>query len=47
VRIPFISGYTGDALASRGVFEPHVQLLSKPFTLEAVLRKVREILDGR
>ncbi|HEY6554314.1 MAG TPA: PAS domain S-box protein, partial [Vicinamibacteria bacterium] len=46
VRILFISGYTGDALASRGVVEPQAILLSKPFTSDALLRKVREVLDG-
>jgi two-component system cell cycle sensor histidine kinase/response regulator CckA len=46
VRILFISGYVGDALARHGVFEPQAKLLSKPFTPEALLRKVREVLEA-
>jgi two-component system, cell cycle sensor histidine kinase and response regulator CckA len=40
--ILFISGYTHDALADA---EQHVQLLSKPFTHQALLARVRELLD--
>jgi two-component system, cell cycle sensor histidine kinase and response regulator CckA len=47
VQILFISGYVGDALARHGVFEPQARFLSKPFTADALLRKVREVLDGR
>ena len=47
VQILFISGYIGDALARQGVFEPQAKFLSKPFTSDALLRKVREVLDGR
>jgi CheY-like chemotaxis protein len=47
VRVLFISGYVGDALARHGVFEPEARFLSKPFTSEALLRKVRDVLDGR
>jgi PAS domain S-box-containing protein len=47
VQILFISGYVGDALARQGVFEPQAKFLSKPFTSDALLRKVREVLDGR
>jgi CheY-like chemotaxis protein len=46
VRVLFVSGYVGDALARHGVSEPEARLLSKPFTAEALLRKVREVLDG-
>jgi two-component system cell cycle sensor histidine kinase/response regulator CckA len=47
VRVLFISGYVGDALARHGVFEPQAKLLSKPFAADTLLRKVREVLDGR
>jgi PAS domain S-box-containing protein len=46
VQVLFISGYVGDALARHGVFEPQAKLLGKPFTADALLRKVREVLDG-
>jgi len=47
VQVLFISGYIGDALARHGVLEPQAKLLSKPCTSDALLRKVREVLDGR
>ena len=44
-KIIFMSGYTDDAVAHHGVLESGVTLLVKPFTREALVRKVREVLD--
>lgn len=41
----YISGYSADILAQRGILATDVQFLSKPFTLDALARKVREVLD--
>jgi len=41
----YTSGYTADLIAGHGILEPQVVLLEKPFTREALLRKVRKILD--
>jgi len=46
IRTLYISGYTADIIAERGILEPEVALLEKPFTKEALLRKVRKALDG-
>lgn len=43
-RVLFISGYSHEALAPRGVLEPGAFLLEKPFSPEQLLRKVREVL---
>jgi hypothetical protein len=40
-----MSGYISDLLAQYGVLEPDIDLIRKPFTAQAVGRKVREILD--
>jgi PAS domain S-box-containing protein len=43
----FISGYTADILQNRGIFEAGVDFISKPVSPFELLRKIREILDGR
>jgi two-component system, cell cycle sensor histidine kinase and response regulator CckA len=43
--VVFMSGYTDDAVTRAGVLHGAVHYLSKPFTPEALLRKVREGLD--
>jgi PAS domain S-box-containing protein len=41
----FVSGYTADVLAQRGLIGERVDLLDKPFTRGQLLRHVRRILD--
>ena len=46
MKVLYMSGYTDSFIAGHGVLEPGTQLLHKPFTQEALTRKVREILDA-
>jgi two-component system, cell cycle sensor histidine kinase and response regulator CckA len=46
LRVLYMSGYTDSAIADHGVLEPGTYLLHKPFTEEALIRKVREVLDA-
>jgi PAS domain S-box-containing protein len=43
----FISGFTADVIAQRGILDDGVSFLSKPFGRDALARKVREVLDGQ
>jgi hypothetical protein len=43
----FMSGYTADALAPRGVPAGDFPLLQKPFGADALATRLREILGGR
>jgi DNA-binding NtrC family response regulator len=45
VRCLFMSGYTADVIAERGVLDEHVHFLQKPFTLDALAAAVRKVLD--
>jgi signal transduction histidine kinase len=47
LRVLFITGYTRNAIVHNGVLDPGVKLLTKPFTLEQLAVKMREILDSR
>ena len=46
VRMLFMSGYTEDAALRRNVLDPAEAFIGKPFTLDALTRKVRDVLDG-
>jgi DNA-binding NtrC family response regulator len=42
----FISGYTANVIAHRGVLEEGVAFLQKPFSMKDLALKVRQALDG-
>jgi CheY-like chemotaxis protein len=43
----FMSGYTADVIAHRGVLDPGVHFIEKPFTTKALATKVREVLKAK
>jgi PAS domain S-box-containing protein len=45
-RVLYVSGYAGDAMMRRGLSVPETQFLQKPFTADALIRKVAEVLSG-
>ncbi|QEL17624.1 PAS domain S-box protein [Limnoglobus roseus] len=46
LRVLFMSGYTADAVVRHGVASDRADFIQKPFTPDAVARKVREVLDA-
>ena len=46
MKVLFMSGYSEEAIAQHGVLNPGTEFLQKPFTTEALIRKVREMLDA-
>jgi PAS domain S-box-containing protein len=45
VKVIYMSGYTDDAIGHNGVLDPGTAYIQKPFTPDALERKVREVLD--
>ena len=47
ISVLFLSGYTEDAVVTQGALGPANAFLQKPFTLQSLAKKVREVLRAR
>jgi len=45
--ISFTTGYTRNAIVHNGILDAGVELIGKPFTLEELAGRVREVLDRK
>jgi DNA-binding NtrC family response regulator len=41
----YMSGYTDNAIIHHGVLDEGIEFIQKPFTVEKLARRVREVLD--
>ena len=46
LKVLYVSGYSEDDMSEQGVMSEDMEFLEKPFTPQAITRKVREILAG-
>jgi DNA-binding NtrC family response regulator len=47
LHVLYTTGYTRNAIVHHGTLDPGVHLITKPFTLDALARKVAEVLQSR
>ena len=46
MKVMFMSGYTDDAMVRHGFLSPGVAFIQKPFSPQALVRKIRGVLDA-
>ena len=46
LKVLYTTGYTNNAIIHNGVLDPGVHLITKPFTLEQLAAKVRDVLEA-
>ncbi len=46
IKVLFMSGFPDNALLQHGILDRGVYFLQKPFSMEGLAKKVREVLDG-
>ncbi|MEW6377108.1 MAG: response regulator [Thermodesulfobacteriota bacterium] len=47
IKVLYMSGYADNVIAQHGVLEEGINYIQKPFTVNGLARKVREVLDGQ
>lgn len=45
IRVLYMSGYTNNVIAHQGILDEGVHFLQKPFTVQGLVKKVRQVLD--
>ncbi|NLH47597.1 MAG: PAS domain S-box protein [Myxococcales bacterium] len=46
MKVLFMSGYPEDMIGEHGVLDEKIPFINKPFSLQSLVRKVRDVLDG-
>lgn len=46
VKVLYMSGYSNDVISHHGIIDKEIALIQKPFSVEGLLHKVREVIDN-
>ena len=46
LKVLFITGYAENAVLSHGYLEAGMHVMTKPFTMEALASRIRELIPG-
>lgn len=46
LKVIYVSGYTEDTIGHHGVLDEGVNFVQKPYSLEGLAKRIREVLDG-
>jgi DNA-binding NarL/FixJ family response regulator len=47
LKVLYMSGYTENAIVHHGILNEDVGFLQKPFKVNVMVQKIREVLDSR
>ena len=47
LKVLYMSGYAADVIVHRGIIDKEVQFIQKPPSIEALSRKIREVIESR
>ncbi len=47
LAVLYMSGYTNDVIANRGILDDGVEFIQKPFSVEMLAQRVRAVIDAR
>jgi FixJ family two-component response regulator len=47
MKVLFTSGYTDNIILHNGLVEDHLNFIGKPYSLDTLAVKIREVLDAR
>ena len=47
MKVIYMSGYSGEVIAARGVMDESVNFIQKPFSVQALAAKIRSVLEKK
>ena len=46
LKVLFMTGYAENAAAAKGILEPGMQMITKPFVMDVLAKRIRELMDA-